>query len=165
MEEVSAACWPAGPGLLQASSGASLCICCCLHAQPLSLWLLTAAVSRSQVRPLLCVLTGSPACPACCCCPVPHRYGEKIVKGSPCPRSYYKCSQLNCGAKKIVERDNNTGAVTGTEYKVCLSQSRDAQVLIDSGGASLSASSWTPWVLVVVSQALSVVVAQAQCTR
>jgi hypothetical protein len=48
-----------------------------------------------------------------------NRYGEKIVKGSPCPRSYYKCSQPNCGAKKIVERDNNTGAVTGTEYKVC----------------------------------------------
>lgn len=46
------------------------------------------------------------------------RYGEKIVKGSPCPRSYYKCSQPNCSAKKIVERDNNTGLVTGTEYKV-----------------------------------------------
>jgi hypothetical protein len=49
-----------------------------------------------------------------------YRYGEKIVKGSPCPRSYYKCSQPNCSAKKIVERDNNTGLVTGTEYKVCL---------------------------------------------
>lgn len=46
-----------------------------------------------------------------------RKYGEKIVKGSPCPRSYYKCSQPNCGAKKIVERDNSTGAVTGTEYK------------------------------------------------
>lgn len=56
-----------------------------------------------------------------CWCPVPSclcRYGEKIVKGSPCPRSYYKCSQQNCTAKKIVERDNNTGLVTGTEYKV-----------------------------------------------
>jgi hypothetical protein len=54
-------------------------------------------------------------------CPAPPdiRYGEKIVKGSPCPRSYYKCSQQNCPAKKIVERDNNTGLVTGTEYKVC----------------------------------------------
>lgn len=53
------------------------------------------------------------AAPPCYC-----RYGEKIVKGSPCPRSYYKCSQQNCTAKKIVERDNNTGLVTGTEYKV-----------------------------------------------
>jgi hypothetical protein len=51
------------------------------------------------------------------------RYGEKIVKGSPCPRSYYKCSQPGCTAKKIVERDNNTGIVTGTEYKVCKQKS------------------------------------------
>jgi hypothetical protein len=57
------------------------------------------------------------------CCAVVnciHRYGEKIVKGSPCPRSYYKCSQPNCSAKKIVERDSNSGMVTGTEYKVSL---------------------------------------------
>eukprot|EP00882_Tetradesmus_deserticola_P017987 GHRQ01019298.1.p1 GENE.GHRQ01019298.1~~GHRQ01019298.1.p1 ORF type:complete len:345 (+),score=110.01 GHRQ01019298.1:151-1035(+) len=46
-----------------------------------------------------------------------RKYGEKIVKGSPCPRSYYKCSQPGCPAKKIVERDNITALVTGTEYK------------------------------------------------
>jgi len=58
-------------------------------------------------------------CHLCACACLSCRYGEKIVKGSPCPRSYYKCSQPNCSAKKIVERDNNTGLVTGTEYKVC----------------------------------------------
>ncbi|WIA44438.1 hypothetical protein OEZ86_007194 [Tetradesmus obliquus] len=46
-----------------------------------------------------------------------RKYGEKIVKGSPCPRSYYKCSQPHCPAKKIVERDNISAMVTGTEYK------------------------------------------------
>ncbi|KAG1667900.1 hypothetical protein FOA52_013661 [Chlamydomonas sp. UWO 241] len=35
-----------------------------------------------------------------------RKYGEKVVKGSPNPRSYYKCSHAGCGAKKIVERDS-----------------------------------------------------------
>jgi hypothetical protein len=48
----------------------------------------------------------------------PRRYGEKLVKGSPCPRSYYKCSQPGCSAKKIVERDASSGAVLSTQYKV-----------------------------------------------
>ena len=46
------------------------------------------------------------------------RYGEKLVKGSPCPRSYYKCSQPGCPAKKIVERDAGSSAVLSTQYKV-----------------------------------------------
>ena len=46
-----------------------------------------------------------------------HRYGEKLVKGSPCPRSYYKCSHGGCPAKKIVERDAVTNAVLSTQYK------------------------------------------------
>jgi hypothetical protein len=50
--------------------------------------------------------------------PPPRRYGEKLVKGSPCPRSYYKCSQPGCPAKKIVERDAGSGAVLSTQYKV-----------------------------------------------
>lgn len=50
--------------------------------------------------------------------PLTCRYGEKLVKGSPCPRSYYKCSQPGCSAKKIVERDAHTGAVLSTQYKV-----------------------------------------------
>ena len=45
------------------------------------------------------------------------RYGEKIVKGSPNPRSYYKCSHSGCCAKKIVER-NSHGEILATEYKV-----------------------------------------------
>jgi hypothetical protein len=41
-----------------------------------------------------------------------------VVKGTPNPRSYYKCSTPNCGAKKIVERDIASNQVTTTDYKV-----------------------------------------------
>jgi hypothetical protein len=46
------------------------------------------------------------------------RYGEKLVKGSTNPRSYYKCSHLGCVAKKIVERCDRSGDILSTEYKV-----------------------------------------------
>ncbi|KAF5840631.1 WRKY DNA-binding domain-containing protein [Dunaliella salina] len=45
-----------------------------------------------------------------------RKYGEKIVKGSTNPRSYYKCSNQGCPAKKIVER-NTEGVIFNTEYK------------------------------------------------
>lgn len=63
-----------------------------------------------------------------------RRYGEKLVKGSPCPRSYYKCSQPGCPAKKIVERDANSGAVLSTQYKVCSSPRASPQ---RAGGARM----------------------------
>jgi len=46
-----------------------------------------------------------------------RKYGEKTVKGSTFPRSYYKCSYPGCPVKKIVERDPNTDAVTFVESK------------------------------------------------
>lgn len=48
-----------------------------------------------------------------------RKYGEKQVKGSPFPRSYYKCSQPGCPAKKVVEREPKTGRVSQAELKVC----------------------------------------------
>ncbi|KAL6780535.1 hypothetical protein ACKKBF_B12710 [Auxenochlorella protothecoides x Auxenochlorella symbiontica] len=46
-----------------------------------------------------------------------RKYGEKHVKGSSCPRSYYKCSFPGCQVKKIIERNLKTGFVS-----VCLSK-------------------------------------------
>jgi hypothetical protein len=44
------------------------------------------------------------------------KYGQKQVKGSEYPRSYYKCTQPNCPMKKKVERSHD-GQVTEIVYK------------------------------------------------
>ncbi|PHT37950.1 putative WRKY transcription factor 43 [Capsicum baccatum] len=36
-----------------------------------------------------------------------RKYGQKSIKNSPYPRSYYKCTNPRCGAKKQVERSSN----------------------------------------------------------
>ncbi|KAL3636581.1 hypothetical protein CASFOL_018880 [Castilleja foliolosa] len=45
-----------------------------------------------------------------------RKYGQKKVKASECPRSYYKCSSLNCPVKKKVERALD-GRVSEVTYK------------------------------------------------
>ncbi|XP_041008279.1 probable WRKY transcription factor 3 isoform X2 [Juglans microcarpa x Juglans regia] len=45
-----------------------------------------------------------------------RKYGQKQVKGSEYPRSYYKCTHLNCPVKKKVERSPD-GQVTEIIYK------------------------------------------------
>lgn len=45
-----------------------------------------------------------------------RKYGQKQVKGSENPRSYYKCTYPNCPTKKKVER-NMEGAITEIVYK------------------------------------------------
>ncbi|CAN4082632.1 unnamed protein product [Withania somnifera] len=44
-----------------------------------------------------------------------RKYGEKKVKGSECPRSYYKCTNLKCSVKKKVERSID-GHITEITY-------------------------------------------------
>lgn len=46
-----------------------------------------------------------------------RKYGEKTVKGSTFPRSYYKCSYPGCPVKKIVEKDPKSGEVTMVDTK------------------------------------------------
>ncbi|GER37403.1 WRKY DNA-binding protein 4 [Striga asiatica] len=45
-----------------------------------------------------------------------RKYGQKHVKTSECPRSYYKCTHIDCPVKKKVERGPN-GCVLGVTYK------------------------------------------------
>ncbi|KAK7316324.1 hypothetical protein VNO77_35277 [Canavalia gladiata] len=45
-----------------------------------------------------------------------RKYGQKQVKGSEFPRSYYKCTHLNCQVKKKVERTSD-GHITEIIYK------------------------------------------------
>lgn len=45
-----------------------------------------------------------------------RKYGQKQVKGSENPRSYYKCTYSNCSVKKKVERSLD-GQITEIVYK------------------------------------------------
>ena len=45
-----------------------------------------------------------------------RKYGQKQVKGSEYPRSYYKCTHPNCHVKKKVERSHD-GQITEIIYK------------------------------------------------
>ncbi|KAG5546667.1 hypothetical protein RHGRI_018738 [Rhododendron griersonianum] len=45
-----------------------------------------------------------------------RKYGQKLVKGSEFPRSYYKCTHPNCEVKKIFERSHE-GQITEIVYK------------------------------------------------
>ncbi|KAL0302880.1 UNVERIFIED_CONTAM: putative WRKY transcription factor 2 [Sesamum radiatum] len=45
-----------------------------------------------------------------------RKYGQKHVKGSEYPRSYYKCTNTNCQVKKKVERSHD-GQITEIVYK------------------------------------------------
>ncbi|XP_041020592.1 WRKY transcription factor SUSIBA2-like [Juglans microcarpa x Juglans regia] len=45
-----------------------------------------------------------------------RKYGQKQVKGSEYPRSYYKCTHSNCQVKKKVERSHD-GQITEIVYK------------------------------------------------
>lgn len=45
-----------------------------------------------------------------------RKYGQKHVKGSEFPRSYYKCTHPNCEVKKLFERSHD-GQITEIVYK------------------------------------------------
>ncbi|KAI3424629.1 uncharacterized protein J3R85_010519 [Psidium guajava] len=46
-----------------------------------------------------------------------RKYGQKMVKGNPNPRSYYRCSSPGCPAKKHVERASHDAKVVMTTYE------------------------------------------------
>ncbi|KAL1212715.1 putative WRKY transcription factor 50 [Cardamine amara subsp. amara] len=45
-----------------------------------------------------------------------RKYGKKMVKNSPNPRNYYKCSVDGCPVKKRVERDRDDSSFVITTY-------------------------------------------------
>nr|ADK92866.1 WRKY-like protein [Hypericum perforatum] len=46
-----------------------------------------------------------------------RKYGQKMVKGNPNPRSYYRCSYPGCPVKKHVERASHDPKVVLTSYE------------------------------------------------
>ncbi|XP_047339216.1 probable WRKY transcription factor 48 [Impatiens glandulifera] len=46
-----------------------------------------------------------------------RKYGQKAVKNSPYPRSYYRCTTMSCGVKKRVERSFSDPSTVITTYE------------------------------------------------
>ncbi|CAM8887518.1 unnamed protein product [Rhodiola kirilowii] len=46
-----------------------------------------------------------------------RKYGQKAVKNSPFPRSYYRCTSASCGVKKRVERSSEDSTTVVTTYE------------------------------------------------
>ncbi|WOG83848.1 hypothetical protein DCAR_0103026 [Daucus carota subsp. sativus] len=46
-----------------------------------------------------------------------RKYGQKAVKNSPFPRSYYRCTSTSCNVKKRVERSFNDPSIVVTTYE------------------------------------------------
>lgn len=46
-----------------------------------------------------------------------RKYGQKAVKNSPFPRSYYRCTNATCGVKKRVERSSEDPTLVVTTYE------------------------------------------------
>ncbi|KAF8116927.1 hypothetical protein N665_0014s0184 [Sinapis alba] len=67
-----------------------------------------------------------------------RKYGQKHVKGSEFPRSYYKCTHPNCEVKKVFERSHD-GQITEIAYKGTHDHPKPQPSRRNSGGLVMSA--------------------------
>uniref|UniRef100_A0ACD6A0T6 Uncharacterized protein n=1 Tax=Avena sativa TaxID=4498 RepID=A0ACD6A0T6_AVESA len=70
-----------------------------------------------------------------------RKYGQKVVKGNPRPRSYYKCTADNCNVRKQIERASSDPRCVLTTYTGRHSHDppgRGAGAMATAGGGSSS---------------------------
>ncbi|KAL1202983.1 putative WRKY transcription factor 20 [Cardamine amara subsp. amara] len=67
-----------------------------------------------------------------------RKYGQKHVKGSEFPRSYYKCTHPNCEVKKLFERSHE-GQITDIIYKGTHDHPKPQPGRRNSGGLGMTA--------------------------
>ncbi|CAH2077859.1 unnamed protein product [Thlaspi arvense] len=67
-----------------------------------------------------------------------RKYGQKHVKGSEFPRSYYKCTHPNCEVKKLFERSHD-GQITDIIYKGTHDHPKPQPGRRNSGGLGMHA--------------------------
>jgi len=63
-----------------------------------------------------------------------RKYGQKAVKNSSYPRSYYRCTAARCGVKKRVERSHQDPSTVITTYEGQHTHPSPASLLIRGGG-------------------------------